>query len=275
MSQSPAPPRAGDRRPADRGTSDPDGVPPAAPTVALVVIGDEILTGKFPDQNTPWLVRRLRELGLDLVRASVIRDDVAGIAAEVRLSLERADWVITTGGVGPTHDDLTMAGIAEALGVQLERRPELVEVLRRRMGDRLTDDALRMADVPAGAELWWEADVFFPQVVAGRVLAFPGVPPLLQVKFDAIAHRLGGRPMLSRSLHTAAAEAAIASTLREAQQRWPSVAIGSYPRYETRPWTVTVILDSRDRPALDACEAWLRSSLAADLLPDDASTGPG
>ncbi len=245
-----------------------DAPPDAAPTVAVVVIGDEILTGKFRDENTPWLVERLRGLGIDLVRASVIRDSVEGIADEVRRSLALADWVITTGGVGPTHDDLTMAGIAAALGVELERRAELVDVLTHRMGERLTADALRMADIPKGSDLWWEADVFFPQVVAGRVLVFPGVPPLLRLKFDAIAHRLGGQPMLTRTLRTSAAESAIAATLRSAQDRWPSVAIGSYPRYETRPWTVAVIMDSRDPAGLDACERWLRAALGADLLPD-------
>jgi len=234
---------------------------PAVPTAALVVIGDEILSGRFRDENSPWIIDRCRALGIDLCRIIVIQDLVQGIGREVAACSAEHDWVFTSGGVGPTHDDVTMEGIALGLDRPLERRPELVEVLARRMGDRLNEDALRMADVPAGAVLWWDGEISFPQVVAGNVVIFPGVPGLLRRKFDAVAHRFGGHPIESLVLTTLSAEPEFAASLRQAQARWPQVHIGSYPRFEQRPWTVQIILDSRDPQALSACAEWLRPLL--------------
>lgn len=237
-----------------------------APTAALVVIGDEILTGKFRDENGPWLVDRCRVQGIDLKRITIIPDEVDTIAAEVAACHARYDWVFTSGGVGPTHDDVTMEGIARGLGRPIERQPQMEEVLRRRLVERITEDALRMADTPAGAELWWDGDIAFPQVVVDRVVIFPGVPALFRAKFMAVAHRFGGVPTLSRRLVTSEAESLIAARLRSAQERWPQVAIGSYPRYEQRPYTVIVILDSREEAALTECQAWLREALAEHLI---------
>lgn len=242
---------------------------PRPPTAAVLVIGDELLTGKFRDENSPWLIERCRTLGIDVQRVVVLPDTVGDIVEELDRCRTRYDWVFTSGGVGPTHDDRTMQAIAASLGVPLERRAELVDVLQRKLQDQATDDALRMAEVPAGAELWWDGEIFFPQVVAGNVVIFPGVPALLRMKFDAICARLGGVPVTSRRLRTTAAEAVIAAPLRQAQERWPTVNIGSYPRYEQRPWTVIVILDSRDQAALAECEAWLRDQLADGLVQDE------
>ena len=239
---------------------------PRAPTAAVVIIGDEILTGKFRDENSPWLIDRCRDLGIDLRRLAIVPDLVERIADEVATCSAAFDWVFTTGGVGPTHDDVTMAGIARGLGLCLERREELVEVLRERMPEHLTEDALRMADLPQGAALWWEGDIFFPQVVARNVVIFPGVPSLLRLKFDAVAHRFGGQPALSLRLVTTLPESRIAAPLRQAQERWPQVHIGSYPRFEQRPHTVMVILDGRDAGPLAACHAWLAEVLAGHLV---------
>ncbi|MCB9778108.1 MAG: competence/damage-inducible protein A [Alphaproteobacteria bacterium] len=238
---------------------------PTAPRVAVAIIGDEILTGKFRDENSPWLIDRCRELGLALIRIVVLPDDLDVIAAEVGALSAACDWVFTTGGVGPTHDDMTMEGVARALGRTVERRPELVEVLQQRLKTQ-SEDALRMADVPQGAELWWDGEIRFPQVVAGNVVIFPGVPGLLRLKFDAVAHRFGGVPVHCQQLRTSQVESEIAGILRTAQARWPQVHIGSYPRYEEQPWHVIVILDGHDLPAIEACMAWLRGELAEGLL---------
>ncbi len=233
-----------------------------APSAALIVIGNEILSGKFADLNGPWFIERCRLLGIDLGRIVVIADDVEQIAEEVDRCRRRFFWTVTSGGVGPTHDDVTMEGVARALGQPLIRHPALVERLRTKLVERLTEDALRMADVPASAELWWEGELRFPLVVAQRVLILPGVPALFQAKLRAVEHRLGGVPLLRRQLWTLEAETLIAQRLRRAQERWPTVQIGSYPRFETHPWRVMVALDSRDEAALSACEAWLREALA-------------
>ena len=105
-----------------------------SPTAAIIIIGDEILSGKFVDENTPFLIRRLRALGVDLRRAVIIPDDLAEIAREVSLAADRYDLVFTTGGVGPTHDDVTLEGVARAFGVPLVTYPRLVSLLREKMG---------------------------------------------------------------------------------------------------------------------------------------------
>lgn len=227
-------------------------------SAAVVIIGNEILSGKFADENAPYLIGRLRELGVDLGRVVVIPDEVEVIAAEVRACAERFDHVFTTGGVGPTHDDLTMLGVARAFAVELQRHPTLERVLHERMGERVNEAALRMAEVPAGAELWWDGEVRFPLVVVRNVAIFPGVPALLRLKFEAVAHRFQGVPLSLRRLWTAESEPAIADALTDAAARWPAVAIGSYPRFELVPPKVLVTLESRDVGALGACEAFLR-----------------
>lgn len=230
-------------------------------TASVIVIGNEILAGKFPDENTPYLIRRLRELGIDLVRAVVIPDDLDEIVREVRYARDRAEVVITTGGVGPTHDDVTMEGIAQAYGVPLVEHPDLVALMRSRM-DEVNQAALRMARVPEGATLVPDEGMWFPLVVMGRVHVLPGVPSLMRRKFESAA--TGWR---TRTLHTAAVitgerETAIAARLEAAVARWPGVEIGSYPRYEDGPRHVIVTLEGADAQAVEACRAWLGSQLA-------------
>lgn len=223
------------------------------PTAAIVIIGNEILTGKFPDENAPFLIGRLRALGCDLGRVVVIPDVPGVIAAEVRACSEAFDHVFTTGGVGPTHDDLTMPSVAQAFGVPVWRHPELEALLRDRMGAACNEAALRMADVPQGAELWWDGPVRFPLVVMRNVAIFPGVPALLKLKFDAVAHRFQGVPVQTRRVWTFRTEPEIADALTEAAERWPGVDIGSYPRFERTPHEVLLTMESRDPAALDAC----------------------
>jgi len=233
------------------------------PTAAAIIIGDEILSGKFTDENSPWLITRCKALGIDLRRICVITDGVDDIAETVGRWRGRVDHLFTTGGVGPTHDDLTMTGIAAAFGVPLVRHPELEKMLRDKLGARCNDAALRMADVPEGAELWWEGEIRFPQVVVGNVCIFPGVPALFQKKFDTVAHRFAtSAPRQVRSQVTEAAEIDIAAGLRALAARFPAVQIGSYPQFEVKPWTVKITLDSRDLSALAAAEAALAALLA-------------
>ncbi len=222
-------------------------------SAAMVVIGDEILSGKCADANSPWIAARCRELGVDLERIAVVPDDVELIADEVLRCSQGYDHVFTSGGVGPTHDDMTMLGIAQAFNVQLERHPELEKLLREKFPGQPSAAALRMADVPAGTELWWDGDLFFPVVVVRNVCVFPGVPSLLQRKFDEIAHRFRGTPFSSRMLKTEERESQIAARLQAAQRQWPDVAIGSYPQFDSKPYSVTITVDSRNETALEEC----------------------
>lgn len=234
---------------------------PTMTTAAVIIIGDEILSGKFADENGPWLAKRCRELGIDLVRISIIPDDVGVIAAEVQRCDTLADYIFTTGGVGPTHDDVTMAGIALAFSVPLVRNADLVGLIEERMGASVTADALTMADLPDGTVLWREDEKRFPVLVCRKVLIFPGVPSYLRNKFNDIAHRLSGVLIETRRLKTFQSESKIAACLREAANRWTSVKIGSYPRLEEDPSYVIITMDSRDTDALNACETWLQGSI--------------
>lgn len=232
-------------------------------TAAAIIIGDEILSGKFVDANSPWLISRCSALGVDLRHISIIPDGVEVIAETVARWSPRVDYVFTTGGVGPTHDDLTMAGIAAAFEVPLIRHAELAEVLRSKLGKRCNEDALRMADVPQGATLWREGDFLFPQVVVRNVCIFPGVPALFQKKFSQVAHRFTGEPRQLRKQTTRAAETQIAAGLRALAERYPQLQVGSYPQFDTKPWTVTVTIDGRDLTALEEANDELRDMLAA------------
>ena len=228
----------------------------------VIIIGDEILAGRFQDENGPYLIRRLRQLGVDLVRLVVIPDKVQIIAEEVARGHARTTWVVTSGGIGPTHDDITFAGIAQALGVPLERRNELVAVLEPRIGP-LNPIASRMVEVPQGAEFWWDGDIAYPVTVCDNILVLPGVPTIFRRKFEAIAHRLADTPRSVIQLPCRARETRIAERLERASQRFPTVSIGSYPRGARR---VLISLESRDQGALEDCHQQLLGELADAVI---------
>ncbi len=230
------------------------------PTAAVLIIGDEILSGKFADENGPYLIRRLRELGCDLRRLVVLPDVLDQIAAEVR-RCEGFDHVITTGGVGPTHDDVTFEGVALGLSRPLEVAEDLL-VLLDRSGLPRTPTNLRMCTVPVGARLVYGASSF-PVVSAGNVWVFPGVPALFRKKFEEVAGSFRGVPVSTARRTTRRAETSLAAALGGVASAHPTVAIGSYPRWsdELREVEVTVTLESRDEEALAAALAALDTLL--------------
>ncbi len=230
------------------------------PSVAVIIIGDEILTGKFADDNGPFLIRRLRALGADLMRLVTIRDSVEGIAREVAACAEAFDLVITTGGVGPTHDDMTLEGVARAFGRPMEQHPELIALLER-FGMELNPAALRMATVPTGSSLVGREASGYPVLQVDNVYVFPGVPKLMRAKFEAIADRFAGETVLTARVYTSQRETEIAGLLGEVQARYPEVAIGSYPRYDEGNRHVIVTLEGRDGASLAEAEAALRKVL--------------
>lgn len=219
------------------------------PTAAIVVIGNEILTGKFRDENGPYFIDRLRTLGCDLVRIAVVRDEVAEIADEVRRCSALADFVLTSGGVGPTHDDVTLEGIAAAFDLPLEVHPDLLALLRRY---GLPEDAanLRMVTVPRGTVLEVGKGRSFPTVVVRNVWIFPGIPGLLRDKFEEVAARFAGEAVRTARIYTEEGESTLAGRLTEVALRHPTVAIGSYPRFGEGPHRVILTLESRDDPGL-------------------------
>jgi molybdenum cofactor synthesis domain-containing protein len=235
-------------------------------TAQIIIIGNEILTGKYADQNGPYLIHRLRQIGVDVVGIHTIPDVIDTIAAHVRDARHGADWVFTTGGVGPTHDDVTMQAIAQALDVPLEPHLPLQERMQERFGQPLSEGFERMTHLPEGCELWWDAGISFPLVVCENVLVFPGVPFLLQRKFEAIAHRFEAEPVQTRRVVLDVRETAIALRLEEIQSNYPDVAIGSYPRRKETGRVVIITLEGRDTEALVACTEAISKTFAEHVI---------
>jgi len=248
---------------------------PPAPVAWIVVIGDEILSGKVADTNSPWLLARLRRLGIRVRRVEVVADEVEVVAEAVARAARGADWVFTTGGVGPTHDDVTMQGVARAFGRSLVEHPELADAIRRHVGDP-PGAALRMARVPEGARLLVVPSLRYPQVAVENVLVFPGVPSLLRLKFDAVAPLLGGRPVEAAAVFVRVAESVFAETLDAVVAAHPEVRLGSYPHFDAEHYRVMVTLEAEERPPLDVALADLVERLGdAFVHRVDARWDPG
>lgn len=235
------------------------------PSVAGIIIGNEILSGKFADQNGPHLIERARALGADLGRLVTVPDLREVIAREVRHCALRFDHVITSGGVGPTHDDVTLESVALALELSVERHPEL-EALLHSFG--LTNPhAMRMAEVPQGSVLHRSEGTSFPVVQCQNVWILPGVPRLFKSKLLAVEPSLVGQAVQARRVVTDEAETEIAARLQRVQLDYPSVEIGSYPRFSEGPPHVIVTLESRDIPSLNAAYEQLRGTLRLFVAP--------
>jgi molybdenum cofactor synthesis domain-containing protein len=213
-------------------------------TAGIVIIGDEILTGKFADENAAFLIGELRALGVELRRIVIIPDVIDDIAATVPELAARFDHVFTSGGVGPTHDDLTMAGIAQGFGTRVVRAPVLEERVRAYWGDRLSTPNLRLADVPEGAELVYGKDTVWPVVAYKNVYILPGVPALFRRKFIDIRDRFRAVPMTVARVYLDAEEGQIAGDLDAVVAAFAAVRIGSYPRFTERDFKVLITLEA-------------------------------
>lgn len=212
-------------------------------TAGIVIIGDEILTGKFADENAAFLIGELRVLGVDLRRIVVIPDELDDIAATVPELAARFDLVFTSGGVGPTHDDVTMAGIARGFGTRVVREPVLEQRVRAYWGTKLAEPNLRLADVPEGAELVYGRDQVWPVVSYRNVYILPGVPALFRRKFVDIRDRFRAVPVTVARVYIDADEGQIAGELDVVVAAFPAVRIGSYPRFTERDFKVLVTLE--------------------------------
>src|SRR6185503_15576530 len=207
------------------------------------IIGDEILTGKFADENAAFLIGELRALGVDLRRIVVIPDVIDDIAATVPELAARFDVVFTSGGVGPTHDDVTMAGISKGFGTRVVREPVLEERVRAYWGARLAEPNLRLADVPEGAELVYGRDQVWPVVAYRNVYILPGVPALFRRKFIDIRDRFRAVAVTAARLYVDLEEGELAPHLDAIVAAFASVKIGSYPRFAERDFRVLVTLE--------------------------------
>jgi molybdenum cofactor synthesis domain-containing protein len=232
-------------------------------TAAIIIIGNEILSGKVEDRNSCFLASGLRELGVDVRRVSVIPDEVDVIADEVGRFSREFDVVFTSGGVGPTHDDVTMAGVARAFGLELVRNADLAAIITDRCGGTANNPTLRMADLPRDAELIEGNGLRFPAVAVRNVYIFPGIPEYLVRKFEAIKERFRSEPFVLKKIYINEEECLIAPALDTLVGEFSHIEVGSYPKVGLPDYKVVVTLEGTDPAELARAEERLM-----ELLPD-------
>ena len=234
--------------------------PPESPksaktvTACLIVIGNEILSGRTKDANLQFLALHLNEIGVRLMEARVIPDVEATIIATVNECRAKFDYVITTGGIGPTHDDITADCVAKAFGVALPEHPEAVARLERHYGDPalFTPARRRMARIPEGGILIDNPVSVAPGFQIGNVFVLAGVPMIVEAMFKSFQHRLvGGKPMLSRTVRINLPEGTIAEPLRGLQERYSDLEIGSYPAFRMGKISTGLVLRGTEAQRLD------------------------
>lgn len=235
-------------------------------TAALLVIGDEILSGRTQDRNVSQVALWLNIQGIRLTEVRVVADDMALIGEAVVQLKARNDYLFTTGGIGPTHDDITVDAIAAALGVPVVIHPRARAVLQDYYESRggLTEARLRMARVPEGADLIENRMSGAPGIRMGNIFILAGVPHIAGMMLEALSNRIeGGRPMLSRTIGCWVAESEIADLLRETEKAHAGSQIGSYPFFRDGRTGANFVVRSIDAATVDSCIAAIAAGLVS------------
>jgi molybdenum cofactor synthesis domain-containing protein len=235
-------------------------------TAAVLVIGDEILSGRTKDKNIGYIADFLTALGIDLREVRVVPDIEEEIVAALNALRKKFTYVFTTGGIGPTHDDITADCVAKAFGVSIDRHPEAVEILRERMakiGGELNEARLRMARIPDGAQLVYNKVSGAPGFWIGNVITMAGVPAIMQAMLDEVAPKLKtGAKMLSETIRADAKEGDVGTELGQIAKDNPEVIIGSYPFFDEKLGPNTnIVVRSRDPRKLTAVKAAVEAML--------------
>ncbi|MBI3722808.1 competence/damage-inducible protein A [bacterium] len=254
----------------------------ASRTAAAIAIGNELLSGKVTDLNLTYIILELRSLGVPLVHASIVPDERKAIVDAIHYASARADVVIVCGGVGPTHDDVTVPAVAAAFGKPLVREPSIERAIRAWYGKHANEAVLRMADVPEGVELLQDDGLFLPILKVEKVHVFPGEPTHFKRKFDAWKGTLRQAPFAIARLFLDVDEGEIARDLEEVEAKH-QVAIGSYPKYESEArkvgYRVLVTIESKEAGRVDAAARDLCARLKPGRLlrvePEKMNPGKG
>ena len=241
------------------------------PTASLLIIGNEILSGRTQDKNLNWIAQQLSELGIRLTEVRVIPDIAEEIISTVNAMRAKFTYLFTTGGIGPTHDDITTACVAQAFGVKVIRHPEAERMLTNYYSPEMRNEArMRMADVPEGAELVPNPISVAPGYRIENVFVMAGVPSIMQAMFGHIRGVLTpGAQFHSRSLRVMTGEGSLATLMRQVQEAHPQLDVGSYP-FTTSPGTpearfgTSIVVRGTDRAAIDSAIATLEIQLKAD-----------
>jgi molybdenum cofactor synthesis domain-containing protein len=236
---------------------------PNTVTACVLVIGNEVLSGRTKDANLNWLAVRLTDMGIRMAEARVIPDVEDVIVDAINECREKYTYVFTTGGIGPTHDDITSLCVAKAFGVEIERNPTAQALLESYIPpERLNEARLKMADIPVGATLIDNAVSKAPGFRMDNVYVMAGVPSIMRAMFDGYAHDLtGGEKMKSIAVASYLPEGAVAAPLGEIQDRHPKTEIGSYPFFRSGNFGCTLITRSTDDAEMEAAAAEIRAMI--------------
>jgi molybdenum cofactor synthesis domain-containing protein len=229
---------------------------------AAVIIGNEVLTAKVQDLNGPLLARRLRDRGIALRSISIVPDEIDAIVEAVAHARGAACHVFTSGGIGPTHDDVTVRAVALALGRKVVRLRAVEDIVRAHYGESMAAEALRLAEAPEGTELLWREGIWYPILHCEGVYLLPGVPQLFKHQLEAVLARLQGVPLRLRSLYLRLEEPEIAGILDRIALELPQVAIGSYPEFDrSAGYRVKVTVENTELALVDEVVARLEREL--------------
>ena len=234
-------------------------------TCAVLIIGDEILSGRTQDTNLRDIARYLNVIGVDLAEARTVPDVMDEIVGALNALREKYDYVITTGGIGPTHDDITADAGAQAVGVELIEHPEIIAMMEARWGDQLNAARRRMARVPVGGDLVKNPVQGPPGFTIGNVFTLAGVPQIMRGMLEDVGPRMrGGRPTVSRTVRVeGSGEGAIAAPLEVVAKAHPDMSLGSYPFFSPDGYGSNLVIRSRDPDALTGVIAELIAALKA------------
>ena len=231
-------------------------------SAGLIVIGNEVLSGKVEEENARFIIQELRALGVTLMRVVFIRDDINTIANDVRVMAQQYDHVLTSGGVGSTHDDVTLQAVAQAFELPLSPHPFLGQMLEARFGDDINESAKRMGLLPEGAELLGQEQLKYPLVKVRNVYVFPGVPAFLRAKFEVLKPTLQGAPFVLQQVYLQTSEHLIAQPLAQLAEVFPDVEFGSYPRFDIEEYKVKLTIESKDPARVEAAKQALLERLS-------------
>ena len=238
---------------------------PKTVTAAMLAIGDELLSGRTKDRNIGYLAHFLTLKGIDLKEVRIVADDEAAIVEALNALRGRYTYVFTSGGIGPTHDDITADAVAAAFGVAIGHDPRAMELLAAHCAARgleFTDARKRMARIPDGAGLIDNPVSVAPGFTIGNVHVMAGVPSIFEAMLDAVGPTLeGGAPVISKSVDCAFGEGDYGVALGEIQQAHPDTAIGSYPRFDGKSYSTQIVIRGRSEAAVLAAEQAVRDML--------------
>lgn len=235
-------------------------------TAGIIVVGNEILSGKTEDINSTYLAKELRRLGVDVKEIIIVPDEVERIAAVAGDFSSRFNLVFTSGGVGPTHDDVTILGIAQAFGRKVIQHPILIEVLKKWYHNDLNEARLKMAEVPEGSQFQGFDKLEFPVVVLENIFIFPGVPEILREKFEAIKEDFRDRPFFMKVIYVKTSEGTLAAYLNRLIGEYPKLLLGSYPEMNNSAYRVKVTVESKDSQYLESAFQSFISVFPADSI---------